>query len=51
MAWIQCYPGCGVGLRCSSDLTPTLGTSMFQVWPLKKKKRVKALNIKIFEDY
>ena len=28
-AQIQCSRGCGVGLNCSSDLTPSLGTSTF----------------------
>ena len=41
MAWIQCCCGYGIGLSCSSDLTPSLGTSIYYRCGHKKKKENK----------
>ena len=41
VAQIRCCYGCGVGLSCSSNSTPSLGTSMcHRNSPKKKKKKV-----------
>ena len=47
MVWSQCCLGCGIGLSCHSDSTPSLGTYM--CWRCgcvvkKKKKKPKAKN-------
>ena len=47
MAWVAdvaqvwCCHGCGVGLSCSSDLAPSLGTSICSRCSLRKKKEEK----------
>ena len=39
MAWIWCCHGCGLGLSCSSDITPSLGISVCSRGGCKKKKK------------
>ena len=41
IAWILCCYGCGVGLSCSSDSTPSLETYICHGYSHKKKKRKK----------
>ena len=41
MAWIWCCRGSGVALSCSSDLTPSLGTSYATAEALKPKKETR----------
>ena len=45
VAWIWCCCGCGIDLSCSSDLIPSLATSIFcRCSPKKKKKKKKKSN-------
>jgi len=42
-AQIQCCHGCGIGLRCCSDSTPSLGASICHRCSHQKKKNKKQL--------
>ena len=47
VAWIHCFCGCTIGLSCSSNLTPSPGTSICCGYS-HKKKNILGIHIPLF---